>query len=87
MSMKYSSEACDIKAMAMSKQASIGLTIAEKLIGLLTIIVGALLVYFTYTSPPASGGQVANYSFVFLIAGISLVVFGIFLILAKPESD
>jgi len=85
--MKYSSEACHIKVMAMSKQAPIGLTLVEKLFGLLTIIVGALLVYFTYTSPPASSGQVANYSFVFIIAGVALVVFGIFLILAKTESD
>jgi len=85
--MKYSFEACDIKAMAMSKQAPISLTLAEKLSGLVTIIVGALLVYFTYTSPPASGGQVANYSFVFLISGLALIVFGIFLLLAKAESE
>jgi heme/copper-type cytochrome/quinol oxidase subunit 4 len=71
----------------MSKQAPIGLTVAEKFFGLLTIIIGALLVYFTYTDPPASGEQVANYSIVFIIAGLALVVFGIFLVLAKSESE
>jgi predicted phage tail protein len=87
MSMKYSSEVYGIKVMAMSKQTPIGLTLAEKFFGLLTIIIGALIVYFTYTSPPASGGQVANYSFVFIITGIALIVFGILLLLAKSESD
>jgi len=87
MSMKYSSEAYDIKVMAMSKQAPIGLTVMEKFFGLLTIIIGALLVYFTYTNPPTSGGQVANYSFVFLIAGLALIALGIFLLLARVESE
>jgi len=85
--MKYSSEAYDFKVIAMSEQAPIGLTVAEKFFGLLSIIVGALLVYFTYTSPPASGGQIANYSFVFIIAGLVLIVFGIFLLVAKTESE
>jgi len=71
----------------MSKQAPTGLTVAEKFLGLLTIVVGALLVYFTYTSPPVSGGQVANYSFIFIIAGLVLVAFGIFLLLATAESE
>jgi heme/copper-type cytochrome/quinol oxidase subunit 4 len=72
---------------AMSKQTPIGLTVAEKFFGLLAIIVGALLVYFTYTSPPTTDGQVANYSFIFIIAGFVLVAFGIFLLLARSESD
>lgn len=86
MGMKYSFEAY-YKVVVVSKGLPIGLTIAEKVFGLLTIVVGALLVYFTYIDPPASGGQVANYSFVFLIAGVVLVAFGIFLILAKTGSD
>ena len=87
MSMKYSSEVYDFKVMAMSKQAPAGLTVAEKFFGLLTIIVGVILVYFTYTSPPTSGGQVANYSFIFMIAGLALIAFGIFLLLVKSESE
>jgi predicted phage tail protein len=71
----------------MSKQTPIGLTVAEKFFGLLAIIVGALLVYLTYTSPPATDGQVANYSFIFIIAGFALVAFGIFLLLARSESE
>ncbi len=87
MSMKYSSEAYNFKVMAMSKQAPIGLTVAEKFFGLLTIIIGALLIYFTYTSPPEIGGQAANFSFVFMIAGLALVAFGLFLLLARAESE
>jgi predicted phage tail protein len=85
--MKYSSEVYDDKVIAVSKEAPIGLTIAEKFFGLLTIIIGAIIIYFTYTNPPSSGGQVAGYSFVFLIAGLALVAFGIFLLLAKTESE
>ena len=85
--MKYSSEAYDFKVIAMSEQAPIGLTVAEKFFGLLSIIVGALLVYFIYADPPASGEQVANYSIVFIIAGLALVAFGIFLLVAKTESE
>ena len=69
----------------MSKQAPLGLSVAEKFFGFLAIILGALLVYFTYTNPPASGGYVANYAFVFVIAGLVLVAFGIFLLLTKVE--
>ena len=85
--MKYSSEAYDIKVVAMSKQAPMSLTVAEKFSGLLAIIIGALLVYFTYTNPPAVGEQVVNYTFIFIVAGLALVAFGIFLLLAKVESD
>jgi predicted phage tail protein len=85
--MKYFSEAYNFKVMTMSKQAPTGLTVAEKFFGLLTIIIGALLVYFTYTNPPEIGGQAANFSFVFIIAGIALVAFGLFLLLAKTESE
>jgi len=87
MSMKYSSEAYDIKVVAMSKQTPMSLTVAEKFFGLLAIIIGALLVYFTYTNPPANGGRVADYSFVFIIAGLALVALGIFLLLARAESE
>jgi len=87
MSMKYSFEVYNFKVVAMSKQAPIGLTVAEKFFGLLTIIVGTLLVYFTLSNPPENGGQVANYSFVFIIAGLALVAFGVFLLLARTESE
>jgi heme/copper-type cytochrome/quinol oxidase subunit 4 len=85
--MKYSSEVYDFKVMTMSKEVPVGLTAAEKFFGLLIIIIGAILVYFTYTSPPASDGQVANYSFIFMIAGFALIAFGIFLLLVKSKSE
>jgi predicted phage tail protein len=87
MSVKYSSEVNDLQVIAMSKQLPIGLTVAEKVFGLMTVIIGALLIYFTYADPPVSGGQVVDYSFVFIIAGLALVVLGIFLLLARAESD
>jgi len=69
-----------------SKEAPIGLAIAEKLFGLLTLIIGAILIYFTSTNPPAEGGEVVGYSLVFMIAGLALVAIGILLVLARTES-
>lgn len=67
----------------MSEEKPIGLTIAEKFFGLLVIIIGALTINFTYTSPP--GGVVAPFAVIFIAAGIVLIVIGIFLVLAKTE--
>jgi len=70
-----------------SKQVPVGLTVVEKFFGLLAIAIGVLLVYFTSSSPPVSGEQVVNYSFLFIIAGLALVALGVFLVLARAESD
>ncbi|KPV62386.1 MAG: hypothetical protein AOA65_1837 [Candidatus Bathyarchaeota archaeon BA1] len=67
----------------MSREAPVGLVIAEKFLGLLIILVGALLVYVTYTNPPT--GPVSPFSGVFMAVGFALIALGIFLILAKAE--
>ena len=63
-----------------STQAPIGLTIMEKLIGLIMIAVGALWLYTTYTnmtSIPMSG--------IFLILSAVMIGIGILLVIAKFE--
>ncbi|TET20318.1 hypothetical protein E3J74_03465 [Candidatus Bathyarchaeota archaeon] len=67
----------------MSEEVGSGLTIAEKLSGLIAILIGAIIIYFTYTSPPS--GYVKPFSGIFLVAGFVLIVVGIVLVLARAE--
>jgi hypothetical protein len=62
----------------MSSQAPIGLTIMEKLIGLLLIAVGALWFYFSYINMPSVPG-------VFLALAAVLIGIGVLLVIAKLE--
>ena len=56
-------------------------TIAEKFLGLILIIVGTLAVYYTFTSPNALGYFKGFFSFLSLI----LLILGLFLTIAKAE--
>ena len=67
----------------MSEEKPIGLTIAEKFLGLLVILIGALTINFTYNDPPED--IVAPFAGIFIAAGIALKAIGVFLILAKTE--
>jgi len=71
--------------MMVSGEAPLGLTVAEKLCGLLSIFLGGAIVYFTVVDPPMIGGRVESYSFAFLIGGLILVILGILLLLVKTE--
>ena len=67
----------------MSEEVGSGLAIAEKLSGLVTILIGAIIIYFTFTSPPS--GYFKPFSGIFLVAGFVLIVVGIVLVLARAE--
>lgn len=56
-----------------------GYTIAEKFFGLLIILIGALVVYATVTSPAIV------YSIFFTVGGLALIVLGVFMFLAKTQ--
>lgn len=62
----------------MSSQAPIGLTIMEKLIGLILIAVGALWFYVSYVNLP-------SVPVVFLALAAVLVGIGVLLVIAKFE--
>lgn len=62
----------------MSKETPMGLTVMEKLLGLIMTAVGAITFYTTYTNLGS-----APVPSPFLLASIILIVVGIFLILAK----
>jgi len=65
----------------MSKEAPIGLTFMEKLIGLLLIAVGALWFYSTYTNM----GSLDPSDVLFLGIALTLIILGIVLFIAKAE--
>jgi hypothetical protein len=62
----------------MSKDAPIGLTIMEKLIGLLIIAIGSLWFYVTYSNLGSM-----DVSAIFLGLALALIVLGVFLLIAK----
>ena len=63
-----------------STQAPIGLTIIEKLIGLIMIAVGALWLYTTYTNMTS-----ISMSAIFLVLSAAMIGIGILLVIAKFE--
>ena len=65
----------------MSKEAPIGLTFMEKLIGLLMIAIGALWFYTTYTNL----GSLDPPDAIFLGGALALIILGIVLLIAKIE--
>lgn len=67
----------------MSEEVGVGLTIAEKLSGLIAILIGVITIYFTYSSPPS--GYVEPFSGIFLVAGFVLIAVGVVLVLARAE--
>lgn len=64
-------------------EAPVGLTIAEKFLGLLLILLGAIVTYVTYNDPPE--GEVSQFSIFFTLIGFVLIAIGILLVLAKAE--
>jgi len=65
----------------MSRKAPLGLTVLEKIIGLLMIAVGALSSYATLNDLSNIGINLG----LFLASGVGLIVIGIFLVVVKAE--
>lgn len=65
----------------MSDRLSFGVTFIEKILGIITAVIGALLVYYTYYSPDVP----AIASFFYFGGGLILVVIGVILVIAKTE--
>jgi hypothetical protein len=64
----------------MSEDVTFWVTLAEKFVGFILTIVGALLLYFTATSTDALGVFTGFFGFL----GIVLLVVGVFLLLVRP---
>ncbi len=67
----------------MSEEIGTGLAIAEKLSGLIVLLIGAVTLYFTAIGLPS--GYIESFSGVFLAAGFALVAVGVALLLARAE--
>lgn len=63
----------------MSEGDTFWVSLAEKFLGLLVTIVGALFLYFTLTSP-ALGGFTGFFGFL----GVVVLFIGLFLLIVKP---
>ena len=66
----------------MSEDVPIGLTVVEKLLGLLLIIIGAIVAYYS-SNLPAS--DVSRFSGMFTAAGLVILAVGIFLVITKTK--
>lgn len=65
----------------MSEEAPAGLTIAEKVFGLILVVLGALVFYYSPQTP-----KLAGIGFIFFPAfGIFLIAIGLFLVFSKAE--
>jgi len=58
-----------------------GLTVIEKFSGIILMIIGALSIYFTFTSTR----EISNYSSLFGILGLILLIAGLLLLIVKSE--
>ncbi len=66
----------------MSENLPMGLFVAEKLFGIILIIIGAIVANSSL-NPPA--GDISNFSGIFTLIGVIVLVLGIFLIVTKTE--
>jgi hypothetical protein len=66
----------------MSEDVPMKLTLAEKIVGLVLIIVGALTTYYSLNPPP---GDISEFSGILIVIGLVVVVAGFFLLIVKGE--
>ena len=71
-----------LEGSGMSEDVPVGLAVAEKLVGLMLIIIGAIVAFYS-SNPPA--GDISQFSGMFTAAGLVIVAIGIFLVIAKTE--
>jgi hypothetical protein len=67
----------------MSEEVPTALLVAEKIFGVILIIVGAIITYLTATSPPT--GDTGMFADIFIIVGIIILAIGILLLIAKNK--
>ena len=66
----------------MSEDVPIGLMVAEKIFGLILIIIGAVVAYNSM-NPPV--GDISNFAGIFTVIGVVIAIAGIFLVIVKTE--
>jgi hypothetical protein len=66
----------------MSEGDTFWVSLAERLFGLLLIVIGAIMLYFTATS--SGSDALGGFSVLFGVLSVILVILGIFMLLVKP---
>jgi hypothetical protein len=66
----------------MSEGDTFWVSLAERLFGLLLIVIGAIMLYFTATS--SGSGALGGFSVLFGALCVILIILGIFMFLVKP---
>lgn len=65
----------------MSEADSYWVTLAEKIVGIVLIIISGLMIYYTATSTDTLGG----FSWIFGVLGVVVLIVGILLLLVRPQ--
>jgi hypothetical protein len=65
----------------MSEEVPTALLVAEKIFGIILVIIGAVITYLTTTGPPT--GDAGFFSSIFIVPGIVILGTGILLLIAK----
>ena len=65
----------------MSEEVPTALLVAEKIFGIILVIIGAVITYLTTTSPPT--GDAGFFSSIFIVPSIVILGTGILLLIAK----
>ena len=66
----------------MSKETPVVVALAEKILGVVLIILGAIIAYY---STIATGSDFSQLSGLFTFAGLVIAVIGVFMLIAKHE--
>ena len=72
----------NLEGSGLSADMPIGLTVVEKVFGLILIIVGAIIAYSSI-NPPA--GDISHFAGIFTVAGVVVAIVGVFLLITKAE--
>jgi hypothetical protein len=67
----------------MSEGDTYWVTLAEKVVGIVLIIISGLLLYYTLTSTDTLGG----FTWMFAVLGAVVLIVGIFLLLVRPPEE
>ena len=65
----------------MSEESSFWINLAEKLLGLLVLAIGAVMLYFTATST----GNLNVFTGFFVFLSVVIIVIGLFLLIVRPS--
>lgn len=66
----------------MSEETPVGLAVAEKLLGIILIVLGAIIAYY---STELTEGDVSQLAGLFTAAGLIVAATGVFMLIAKHE--